>query len=196
MQLDLRRTAAFVAGLAMVAGIAYFLVSDSGAEQPPPPSQGNGSAESPRPTETPSPTTEPPPELNNTGNDFEAIWRSIEDYRVWLGRNPQPHLLKRIYHPDCPCYPKGIGVLQRLASRGLHYDDEGTRVVSVELADRPARHIALLRVVDQHGPQIIVNEAGTVVRRGDGWAPTRWIFTLNKDENGYWRLRHVLKEGS
>jgi hypothetical protein len=196
MRIDTRRTGALLAGLAMAAGIAYFLVSDSDANQAPGGRLPGDSSVSPTPTESPSPTTEPPPELNNTGNDFEAIWRSIESFRVWLARHPQASLLNRIYERDCPCYPKGRRLLKRLVDKGWHYDDAGTEVISVNLVDRPAVGTVLLRVVDEHGSQIVVDDQGNIVRRGTGWEPTRWIFTLVKGEDGRWRVRHIAREGT
>jgi hypothetical protein len=189
MQLDLRRTAAFVAGLAMVAGIAYFLVSDSGAEQPPPPSQGNGSAESPRPTETPSPTTEPPPELNNTGNDFEAIWRSINEYRNWLYMNePSRKNLARIYEKQCKCFRAEMNVVRKLAARNWLYDDQGVDVLSVKVIEQPSRHLVGLEVADELRSQRVVNSEGETMKQGPGWDPLRRLVSLHRGGDGRWRV--------
>jgi hypothetical protein len=193
MQIDMRRTAAVLVGLAMVAGIAYFLVSDSGADPPGPP-PGNGSAESPTPTESPSPTTEPPPELTNTGIDFEAIWRSIEEFRVYLAHNPDPSLLRQIYHPDCECYDREIRLLMRYQQRGWRFEGPATETLRVELVDRPATHVAVLRIVDRHDSQTVVNRNGDVIKTDVGWPRTQWAFTLNRNDNGRWRVRAIILE--
>ena len=38
-----------------------------------------------------------PPELNNTGEDFEAILTSLFEYRAWLFANPDPDEVGTIF---------------------------------------------------------------------------------------------------
>jgi hypothetical protein len=195
MRIDTRRTGALLAGLAMAAGIAYFLVSDSDANQAPGGRLPGDSSVSPTPTESPSPTTEPPPELNNTGNDFEAIWRSIAEYRLWLQKHPDRSLVGEIFARRCSCYRRERRLLGRLENKGWRFAGNGIETISVELIDRPAPHVAVIRVIDRQGAQTFVDENGEVVREGVGWKPTSWVFTLGKDVDGAWRLRDLILEG-
>jgi hypothetical protein len=173
----------------MAAGIAYFLVSDSDANQAPGGRLPGDSSVSPTPTESPSPTTEPPPELNNTGNDFEAIWRSMVEFRNWFyAVDPDPRWLARIYEPSCKCYGGEVRLLNVLDRRGWRYDDQGERLLNVELLQRTAPDLVAIEVTDRHGPQVIVNESGEVVRRGAGWPPERRVIGLHRGGDGRWRV--------
>jgi hypothetical protein len=195
MRIDTRRTGALLAGLAMAAGIAYFLISDSDANQAPGGRLPGDSSKSLTPTESPSPTTEPPPELNNTGSDFEAIWRSINTYRSWLYEmNPQRRLLGQIYAPSCSCFKDEARILSYLDKRDLRIRNASVEIQSIELLDRPRDDIARIEVVNRQLPQQIIDSDGRVVEHSDGWGPTRWNFVLGRT-NGQWLVRSAIKLG-
>ena len=189
MRIDTRRTGALLAGLAMAAGIAYFLVSDSDANQAPGGRLPGDSSVSPTPTESPSPTTEPPPELNNTGNDFEAIWRSINDYRNWLYMNePSRANLARIYETECRCFKAEMNVIRKLEARGWLYNDEGVEVLAVEIIEQPSPDIVGLEVADELLSQRVVNAGDETVREGPGWDPLRRLVSLHRGADDRWRV--------
>jgi hypothetical protein len=168
--------------LTLVAGTAIVFVGrDPGDAEP-------AQVAAPETTTAPTSTTEPPPELENTGEDFNRIWQSINAYYVWLGRNPEPELLDEIFNRRCECYQPNLERLQLLDKRGWRYKDDGIQVVSVKVGRRSSPSRVLLEVIDRQGPQIIVDRSGKVVRRGVGWVPTRRAMILDLSEDRHWRI--------
>ncbi|HKE99216.1 MAG TPA: hypothetical protein VKG45_09840, partial [Actinomycetes bacterium] len=135
------------------------------------------------------------PELQTTGEDFNRIWRSINAYYVWLGRHPNPDLLDEIFEKECDCYKPNRSQLQLMSERGWRYEDAGVQVKSVKLNGRPVPTTAVLIVVDQQGPQLLVDRKGKVVRRGTGWRATRRIFVLRLHSDQRWRLSATSQPG-
>jgi hypothetical protein len=175
--------------LTLVAGTAIVFVGrDPGDAEP-------AQVAAPETTTAPTSTTEPPPELENTGEDFNRIWRSINAYYVWLGRNPRPELLNEIFEKECKCYANNSSLLKTFKDRGWHYRDDGIQVVSVKLASRPGPTTVVLDVIDQQGAEIVVDRQGKVVKRGPGWKPTRQLFILRLHPDRRWRVSSISFQG-
>jgi hypothetical protein len=149
---------------------------------------------SPTPSPSPSVAVVPTPQL--TGENFDAIVRAMEGFRAWLYEHPDPSLLAVVYDPDCWCYRPEFNYLKRLKSDGWRFDDEGTVILSVDVLDRPQADMVVLAVTNRHGPERVVNAAGKVVQRGDGWPKATTKLTFKRGSDGRWRLFDVVNPPS
>jgi hypothetical protein len=169
-------------------------------------SSGSGeSGQRPKPTE--SPTTAPPatidlskpipggslhgtprPPLENTGDDYVAIFESLDANFRWLTENPDPAVISELYVPGTRIHDLQLDVVQKLAQNGWRAADDGYRVLSVEVVDaRP--ELVSLRMADQFELERIVDSDGRQV--GDGKqhsGPTVWTILLSPDNAARWRI--------
>lgn len=144
----------------------------------------------PSPSPTPTADDDPMPELHNTGEDFDRIIRSIEEFRNWLFRNPDPALAGLIYHEECECLAELERRLQLLIDDGVRFESSSSIVHEVDVLDRDPDVVAL-KVVDEGQPQVLVDvETREVVDRGDGWDPRAYRFLLMRSEDG-WRVADI-----
>jgi hypothetical protein len=175
-----------IAGLAIpvALAIAIVLVLVTNRDQQPPPTITAAA-----PTTVPA-TTQP------TQDQWLTIVRQIVDYRHSLFENPQPQSLKNIYDTNCACYKQDYQVLTDLQRRGLHYDDEGTKVRSAKLVGRardPSKAVVSVEVVSQQLPQVLVDGSGSVVDRIPESAPVRTVFQLIRGADQRWRVFQVFR---
>jgi hypothetical protein len=147
---------------------------------------------------TPPPTqavAERPPTLVDTGEDWNAIVRSITAYDDWLFLHPRPELLDEILLPSAPTYADSKVGLTNLATKGWRYDpppapapveivrlnnrvDATTAAVFVRFGPAPQ-----YRVVDRSGAEV-ANKPATQVGNSVIW-------TLKLGPDSRWRLADV-----
>jgi hypothetical protein len=130
----------------------------------------------------------PRPPLENTGNDYVAIFKSLDANFRWLTENPDPAVVSEIYVPGTRTHDFQLDLVQRLRQNGWRSADEGYRVISVEVVDTRS-DVVSLRLTDQFDMERIVDSAGRPV--GDGkkhTAPTVWTILLSPDDQGRWRI--------
>lgn len=65
-----------------------------------------------------------PPPLHNTGEDWDAIVRSIFGYQAWLFTHPRPELLENIMLPSYDGFDEHRLGLANLATKGWRYDPQ------------------------------------------------------------------------
>lgn len=63
-----------------------------------------------------------PPPLANTGEDFTAVFHSIQRYRIWLFHHPRPELLSNIERDPCDCYSQDKAGLSQIAAHQVRFD--------------------------------------------------------------------------
>ena len=134
-----------------------------------------------QPTNDSTPTSAPgaqPPALRTTGEDLNAVVRSIFEYRTWIARHPNPEAFRAIYAEECACLANDQAKYSDYVAKGLRWDDEGIVVLDVTEIRRVNPNFARVRVVTQHGPQRLVDGAGKVVREGPGWKPFADVYEL------------------
>lgn len=136
----------------------------------------------------PGPTTtalagDVPPVLNTTGEDWDAIVRSIVDYQAWLFTHPKPELLDNIFLPSYSGYADGKLGLTNLATQGWRYDPEfrPATVQLVRLFERPRADVAVVFVRSFDPPNRIVEQSGKVVLDSPGAGDTSVLWTLKRD---------------
>ncbi len=128
------------------------------------------------------------PHLLVTGDDPEAVIRSMLAFQDWSLRRPDPRLPERWITPGSPCLE-----LQRETHRYLrehHRRAEVSRVVeSVRVVDRPDRHHALLEVRERsRGARVRADgdPASEVVAPPP---PGRAVYALTRDPTTMeWRM--------
>jgi hypothetical protein len=130
----------------------------------------------------------PRPPLENTGDDYVAIFESLVGNLRWISENPDPALLSQLFVPGTPGHDERVPAYQYLVDNGYRFADEGYHLISVEVIDvrpevvslRAVQQVELERVVDSVGEQ--VGEA-----RPHG-APETLNFVLAPDSDGHWRI--------
>lgn len=137
-----------------------------------------------------------PPELKNTGEDWDQIVRSIYTFEHWLYLHPaQADLLERTELPSFPGYTDGKVGLRNLATKGWRYDPP-RRPVSVELVrlqDRPRPDLAVIFVRSTVPPNKVVDAAGQVVLNDPGTPSASVLWTLQREpaSSAQWRIAKV-----
>ncbi len=128
-----------------------------------------------------TPTSTPrvqPPALRTTGEDLNAVVRSIFEYRTWIARNPNPEAFRAIYAEECKCLANDQAKYSDYVAKGLRWDDGGIVVLDVKEIRRVNPNFVRVRVVTQHGPQRLVDSTGKVAQEGPGWKPFADVYEL------------------
>ena len=137
-----------------------------------------------------------PPALVNTGENWDAIVRSIVAYNEWLYLHPRPELLDEIMLPAHKEYANTKLGLTNLATKGWRYDPP-PRPVTVERVTLGTRLSATkVSVVIRYGPAPqyrVVDQAGKVISDSPATADgNSVVWTLAQTAgDSRWRLEDV-----
>ena len=137
-----------------------------------------------------------PPELKNTGEDWEQIVRSIYAFEHWLYLHPErADLLEQTELRSYKGFADRQLGIQNLATKGWRYDPP-RRPVSVELVrlqDRPRPDLAVVFVRAFDPPNRVVDAAGKVVLDSPGAGTSSVLWTLQRDppSGSRWRIANV-----
>jgi hypothetical protein len=131
----------------------------------------------------------PRPPLENTGNDYVAITRSLIATFRWLTENPDPAVVSDIYVPGTEDHASWVAAFQDLVNRGWRAADDGYFVMSIEAVDTQ-QDVATMRVTDSMEFERIVDATGQPVGEGRAREPRVKTATalLSRDADGRWRL--------
>jgi len=138
----------------------------------------------------------PRPPLENTGDDYIAIFESLTANFRWLTENPDPALLAEIYVPGTPGHDDRATFYADLVTNGYRWADEGYHLISVEVIDvQPG--VVSLRVVDQLDEERLIDDSGQQVgeARPHG-SPEEYMVLLALDDAGHWRIADATQPGS
>lgn len=130
----------------------------------------------------------PPPRLLTTGDDLDAVIRSMLAYQDWALGRPDPARPRRWIAPDSPCLAEQQETHRYLRTHGrraeLHRNLESVRV-----ADRPDPHHAVLVVRGRITGARLWTDAGRVAE-DLGASPTRTdVYALTRDPQSMeWRM--------
>lgn len=177
---------AILAGLAV--GLTVVLVQRGG---------GSDIADRAPASTVPSGTPVPPrPELRTTGEDFDAIVRSVDELSDWVYEyDPDPRYAALFDDPRCECYQTTEAALQSLKVSGQHHDSPGVRVHEVAVRRRASDHQVTLYVVIEGLPGSIVDRDGTVVQQRPTLPPTGLLEEWVRGPDGRWRTLDVTPLG-
>ena len=129
----------------------------------------------------------PRPPLENTGDDYVAITRSLLGNFRWITENPSVPLLADVFAPGTPPHDNRVEAYTLLTAQGYRWADDGYRVADVQLID-VANDVASLRVDEELNYERVVDSAGNQVgdvRRKEG-SSTLNILIARSD--GRWRI--------
>jgi len=131
----------------------------------------------------------PRPPLENTGDDYVAIFESLDGNLRWISENPDPVLISEIYVPGTPNHDTRIPAYQYLFDNSYRWADEGYQLLSVEIVDTRPEAISL-RVTDDLQFERLVDSAGSQVGEIRPRTPTTvtWLILLTTDSSGRWRI--------
>jgi hypothetical protein len=131
----------------------------------------------------------PRPPLENTGNDYVAITRSLVATFRWLTENPDPAVISELYVPGTEDHASWVAAFQDLANRGWRAADDGYYVISIETIDAQPQ-AATVRVTDSMKLERIVEASGQQVGEGRARDPQvkTSIALLARGAADRWRL--------
>ena len=177
------------AALAVLAGGSFVVLEGRGDDG------GQGAASAPGAVTTVADSSGTPPELKNTGEDWDQIVRSIFKYQSWLFAHPRPELLENIMLPSYDAYADHKLGLTNLATKGWRYDPpfRPSTVELVRLQDRPRPDVAVVFVRNFDPPNRVVDAAGKVVldSPGAGTASVLWTLQREPASTAKWRIAKV-----
>ena len=178
-----RKLAVAAVFVALIGGLAWTFIGD---DDPNPSVVAPSTTAAPAAPATPAATG--PPELRNTGEDFNDIVRSVSAFSTWVYQNdPDPKWTPYINHPNCECYKTTEDGLASLKAAGHHHDSPGVKVHKVIVRNRPRPDLVTLYVVYEGLPGAIVDKDGTVVKERPPLAPTGFLEHWVRGEDGHWR---------
>jgi hypothetical protein len=152
------------------------------------PSNSTGSVTT-SPSTSAAPASTATPALDTTGDDLPRVLAALD---ALLGRayaQPDLAILDSIYVAEAAQRKDVETQLRYLIDNRFHYDDEGSTIRDITVVDRSIQGLAVLEAVTSHGPQVIKDAAGNVVKTGAGWAPRRERYGLQLGTDGRWRIR-------
>jgi hypothetical protein len=134
----------------------------------------------------------PPPALHNTGDDYVAIFQSLERSRRWLeGHHPDPALIPRVWVPGTTIAAKFQRHLGELWRAHCLWVDVGDRSVAtvVSVLDGTVS----LRVDEYTSEVRLVDATGRVVDSAKQGPVLRFVVLLSRDGTGHWKIASVEK---
>jgi hypothetical protein len=136
-----------------------------------------------------------PPELKNTGEDWDQIVRSISQYQAWLFTHPKPELLDSIMLTSYEGYSQHQLGLTNLATKGWRYDPpfRPITVDVVRLQDRPRADLAVVFVRSTSPANRVVDPSGAVMQDTPALGEVSVLWTLQRVPvtDGRWRIAKV-----
>ena len=195
--LALWRKVAVAVLVAVLAGGAVWQLTDDGGGGPTTPT----TVASTTPVPTTATTLDPsrPPELRNTGEDFDAIVRSVEAFENWVYQyDPDPKWVPEYIDPrnsDEFGFKRTQESLAALKAAGERHDSPASRILKVSVSHRSSDHQVAVYVVREALPGAVVNAAGEVVLRRGTYPPTGFLEDWVRGADGRWRLYHSVVLG-
>jgi hypothetical protein len=140
-------------------------------------------------------TSSSPPELKNSGEDWDQIVRSISQYQSWLFVHPNPALLDNIMLRSYDGYAQHQLGLTNLATKGWRYDPpfRPITVDLVRLQDRPRPDLAVVFVRSTSPANRVVDANGAVVQDSPALGQVSVLWTIQREPatDPHWRVAKV-----
>jgi hypothetical protein len=130
-------------------------------------------------------------DFDTVGDDLYRVAVELFDLFNYLEGNPAgtaEDMLSTFMEPDYPHWQSiRASFLELEENRGWHYIDAGIQILAVEVEE--ARDtVAVVRVADARGEQIIADASNTTVRTYEGWDREVTSFTFIRGSDGRWRF--------
>lgn len=194
-----RKVAVAVLVLGLAGGVIWQLTGDDDGRSATPPTTAAASTTPAAPTTATTLDPSTPPELRNTGEDFDAIVRSVEAFEHWVYQyDPDPKWVAEYIDPrndDEFGFKRTQESLAALKAAGERHDSPGSRVLKVNVSRRVSDHQVALYVVREALPGAVVDAEGQVVLRRQTYPPTGFLEDWVRGPDGRWRLFHSVVLG-
>jgi hypothetical protein len=134
----------------------------------------------------------PRPPLENTGDDYVAIFESLLANFRWLTENPDVATLDGLFVPGTEAHTFQVEFFTELVGNGWRSADDGYYLVSAEIVDARPGAVSL-RFSDAFDFERIVDANGAQVGEGRAREPSvkTWNALLASDSEGQWRFADV-----
>ncbi len=138
--------------------------TESTTSAAPPPANATTSTIAQSTTTAVNPAIPVPP--GATEDDFEAIWRQLMEYHNWAFQNPELADAAQYLSPDCECFATAATLLDEYRQNGWRESSPGLIIHDVDV-DIATSTFALMTIVDEHSPLVVVDSDGSIVRQED-----------------------------
>ena len=183
----------------VLAVAAVWQLTDEGGGESTPRTTAAPSTTSSAPTTATTLDPSTPPELRNTGDDFDAIVRSVEAFENWVYQyDPDPKWVPEYIDPRNSSefgFKRTQDSLAALKASGARHNSPPSRVLKVNVSRRTSDHQVALYVVREALPGAVVNAAGEVLLQRSMPPPTGYLEDWVRSPDGRWRLYHSVVLG-
>jgi hypothetical protein len=135
----------------------------------------------------------PPPDLNNTGTDYEAIAQSLLAYEAWVAaHHPDPELLSAVVAPGsrhAESQQHDAGLLQKNRRR---FFEEVEGAPTVEIVESGDDRVSI-RYRQKLRRQVVIDPAGQVIDEKVRTDETTEYLVLLVKVNEQWHLASVVE---
>lgn len=132
-----------------------------------------------------------PPTLVNTGEDFDAIVRSLSAFGEWLSVHPDADRLAEAYRVGSPGYDALHPAFVDFETRGLHTDGATPGEINlVQVATQVSPDVVLLYLEITNHPYLVLDASGAVVEQRPGNPRTAWTWELRRGDTGRWLIEN------
>ena len=130
----------------------------------------------------------PRPPLENTGDDYVAIFESLTANFRWLTENPSTAILAELFVPGTPLHDQRVSAYQYLVDNGYRWADEGYHLLDAQIVDAQDDAVSL-NVVEQLSFERLVDATGIQVGevRAHG-SPEKVALLMSRGSDGRWRV--------
>jgi hypothetical protein len=127
-------------------------------------------------------------------DDFEVIWRELIEYHNWAFQNPDLADAAVYISPDCECFANAEERLDEYRENGWRETSPGLTVHSVDI-DLATSTFALMTVIDEHSPLVVVDAADEIVRERERRPKTFYDVRVRLLDEG-WRIVEWFQRGA
>jgi hypothetical protein len=144
------------------------------------------------PADGPGDEVEPFP-IDPRGDDFDTIWRELQAFDLWLLSNPDPALAAMVYVEGSELHAAAVDLLTAALERQVIIRMEGSRVVSVDLVERPDDRTARLRYVDTRQARLELDARTGEELQRETYPDQTWVWdaVIEADESGRWHMASI-----
>lgn len=129
-------------------------------------------------------------DFDTTGDNPWIVMLELRDLFVFLEGTPSgtaEEMVALVFEPTYPYWDPILAGFEELAANpGWRYSDPGVETLGIDLVEMSGE-IAVLRVADQRGEQVISDADGSTVKTYEGWNAKVTTITLRRGPDSKWR---------
>jgi hypothetical protein len=134
-----------------------------------------------------------PPELENSGDEYGRVYKSLHIYISWLGHHPDraSDLLANAVVPDSQRHATLTDTFRRALEAGLHYSDQPESLIGYEFVRTIDPSNVEIKVVLSTNLERTSRADGSVYATSPGYRSSTRQVVLHRDDSskpGPWRI--------